>query len=253
MNADMGCSGQKVCSWCTALVRSVNRTGFRAKLATMPDVLSPPAEDFACRARRERVLMLGACVLMSLLLHLMLVWLWPGYGGAGVKTLRLRATFRSMPAAPLPEPPPVPVVAKEAVPELVQTAAYDKDLQPAMAETRSQKASPDMLPEESGGGRLSEYVPVEILSVKPRFLVDLREYIPASLDASEAGSIVLQLLIGADGEVDGVQVESSELSPRGTRRFIQRLDALKLQPGLRDGQPAKARWRMEFSFKAQTE
>ncbi|MDP5240350.1 hypothetical protein Q9Q94_12475 [Uliginosibacterium sp. 31-16] len=219
----------------------------------MPEALSPPAEDFSRRARHERLLVLGVCVLMSLLLHLMLVWLWSGYGGAGVKVARLRATFRSMPAAPLPEPLPTPVAAKEPVPEPVRRAASDKALQAGRPDIPSPQASPDVLPEDQGGGRLSEYVPVELLSVKPRFLVDLREYIPASLDASEAGSIVLQLLIGADGEVDGVQVESSELSPRGTRRFIQRLDALKLQPGLHDGQPAKARWRMEFSFKAPTE
>lgn len=200
--------------------------------------------------------MLGMCVLSSLLLHLMLLWLWPGYGGAGASTSRLRATIRSMPATPLPVmAPAAPQAAapRASVESSVQRASPVKASGSAVPETLSQQASADSLSEDSGGGRLSEYVPVEILTAKPRFLVDLSEYIPASLDASEAGRIVVQVLIGLDGEVDGVVIEHSELSPRGTRRFIQRLDALKLQPGLRDGLPVKARWRMEFNFSAQAD
>lgn len=224
----------------------------------MPSAFPPSFEVFARRISRERWCVLGICVLMSLLLHLTLVWLWPGYGGAGVRTARLRATIRSMPAAPLPVASPLPGVLPAAMPQdSVQTSARRtapvKTLGDAMPESRSHQAFSDSQPEESGGGRLSEYVPVELLSTKPRFLLDLREYIPASLDASEAGRIIVQVLIGPDGEVDGVVVENSELTPRGTRRFIQRLDALKLQPGLRDGLPVKARWRMEFYFSPQTD
>ena len=75
--------------------------------------------------------------------------------------------------------------------------------------SRAQHASPDGGAEESGGAGLSGYVPVELLTTRPRFLADLRETLPAALDASESGRIVLQLLVGADGAVDGVVVESS--------------------------------------------
>ena len=223
----------------------------------MPNALPQSPENFSLRAQRETWLVLGVCVLTSLLMHGMLVWLWPGYGGAGVRTARLRATIRSMPAAPLPLASPLPGILPAATPQgtvaSAQRTAPVKVPGDAEPESRSQQASADRQPEESGGVGLSEYVPVELLSTKPRFLVDLREYIPASLEASESGRIILQVLIGLEGEVDGVVVEHSELTPRGTRRFIQRLDALKLQPGLRDGLPVKARWRMEFNFSPQTD
>lgn len=224
----------------------------------MPNALSPPPENPECRARRETRLVLGVCALTSLLLHLMLVWLWPGYGGTGTRTARLRATISSMPATPLPVMSPTPLAPQAATPQdsvanSARRAAPVKAPGEAMPESPAQKVSADRLSEDSGGGRLSEYVPVELLSTKPRFLADLSEYIPASLEASESGRIVVQVLIGLDGEVDGVVIEHSELTPRGTRRFIQRLDALKLHPGLRDGLPVKARWRMEFNFSPQTD
>jgi len=224
----------------------------------MSSALQLSPETQSRHARQKSWQVLSACTLTSLLVHLMLIWLWPGYGGVGIGVPRLRATFRSMPAVPLPEASaagvfhvPVEVPPSSASANLTVRGVPAKP--PANTPPVRQTTPARQAEEESGGGRLSEYWPVELLDARPQFLVDMREYIPASLDGAESGRIVVQMLIGVEGEVDGVVLERSELTPRATRRFIQRLDALKLQPGLLDGRPVKARWRMEFDFSPVTE
>lgn len=210
----------------------------------MSDALPPLRTDFARQARREQQWVLGVCALTSLLAHLALFWLWSQPGGR-VGVASVSARLRSIAAAP-----------QVASPELALPMAGVKPAASAAAQAGSAPR-----PAEEGGaahhpaGRvappdLSDYTPVEQLTSRPRFLMDMREYVPASLDEHEVGRIVLQVLISEGGEVDGVVVESSELSPRGTRRFVQRLDALRLAPGMFDGQPVKSRWRLEFSFAA---
>lgn len=211
----------------------------------MPAARLPHAADPSGVLRLERGGRLGLCAALSALLHLLLLSLCSQPGAPGLPGVRLQASL-SRPAGLSPELASAVVLPPRDAPA-APLLAPSPPL--ALPETPvAQEAAPARLPGGAGGKVPDDYLPVEALTTRPRFLVDMREYIPASLDATEAGEVVVQILIAANGEVDGVVIERSDLSPRGTRRFIQRLDALQLAPGLLDGRPVKARWRLEFSF-----
>lgn len=217
--------------------------------------MSGQSSDIFDRMDRRHVTPLILCLILSMGVHLALLLGWQGYGSGGWVPARLHATLRSMPTPPLPLPSPLPPGANSpadvppAVPEPPGKASRQRAASSVSSSVSSSvQSGPVTAHDEGGGMQMSEYIPVELLDVKPHFLVDMNEYIPASLASSEAGRIIVQLLIGRQGDIDGVVVETSGLSAAGTRRFVQRIDALKVSPGQLEGQPVKCRWRMEFTF-----
>lgn len=200
-------------------------------MSVLPD--SSPAVCAAAPSRR----VLWAALAVSALLHLLLVlvWLLPPRGGvmtaAGGGALVARLAL----AAARPEPASQPeAVAPASKPALVEAAGT-----PVLA--RAAALAP-VLP----ASRAGDYLPVERLSRRPGFIGDVQSALLAGLDDADAGSVTLQLLIGADGRVDQVLVEASTLGEAGTRRLQQGLLAQRLQPGELDGQTVRSRWRLAF-------
>ncbi len=101
--------------------------------------------------------------------------------------------------------------------------------------------------EEQNGAPSNDYIPIELLDQRPVFLQDPGNTTSVLAD-SEHGRVIVQLLISEAGGVDSIVLESSELSAEATRRFLGLLGAVRLAPGVRDGNPVKSRWRMEFTF-----
>ena len=188
-----------------------------------------------------------AALLLSVLIHLMLFAMWPVFAFMGKPAAQLRVSLREM-ATPAPGTGTV----EKVLPVLGKLADGQKLVAPVLARPERSVASSVPGADQSGemhsaGARAEDYIPVELLDERPVFLRDLADYAP-TLDDSEHGEVVMQLLISATGEVDDVILESSELSADATRRFLQQLGAARLTPGMREAKSVKSRWRMEFTF-----
>lgn len=205
-------------------------------MSVLPD--SSPA---VCAEAASRRVLCGA-LSVSALLHLLLVPAWllsPGGSTATAGGGRALAA-RLLPAAALSVPASQPEKTAS-----VSTALLDEQVAaPASVPGRSvpgasgRASAPDARP--------GDYLPVELLSRRPGFIGDVQSALLAGLDDADAGSVTLQLLIGADGRVDQVVVEASTLGEAGTRRLQRGLLVQRLQPGELDGQPVRSRWRLAF-------
>lgn len=203
-------------------------------------------------------------VFLSLLLHLGLFVVWPGYGGQGMLPAvtgpelhaRLDTTLKSAVTPPRPilrsiapeifrraSDTPTPRASSAPLPKVVHPESVGKHLlQPAAADSTSAGA---------GMTGREDYVPVELLDVRPAFLQNVREMLLP--EGGEEGRVVLQLLVGDTGLVDAVLLERTDLSVARTREILQQLRAVRLSAGRLHGKPVKCRWRMEFSFASASE
>lgn len=205
-------------------------------LADLPESTSP------ADGPRQVWLNLAGAVLCSLLIHLWLFMLlaWPhphASGGAG-----LRATLQVQPASVVPPIRQV-ATAQSTAPDAREKEALSQNVAPAAALAGGREAS-DARPVDND----QPYLPAEFLDVRPVFPEDLEARISEGLDEKDAGRVVLQLLIGADGRVDDVELEESELGEQASLRLIENLSRLQLVPGQRSGKPVRVRWHLEFTF-----
>lgn len=200
---------------------------------TMPD---EPSVSLLDAFHRPKLWSGFAAVLCSVLIHLCVFLLWPYSSAPGAPAGVLRAGLYGLSQAPGPVLPEIPAVASRA-------PVTPNDVRPVPPAP----AGGSFLPAQSIA-RGDDYLSADQLEASPSFPDDMEDHILDSLDDSESGRVVVQLLVAADGSVDKVLLESSGLSEAGTQIFLKHLAALHLQPGMRDGRPAKARWHLEFNF-----
>lgn len=98
--------------------------------------------------------------------------------------------------------------------------------------------------------------PVPVIGAKPRTsaVVDARncskpDYPPASLRAQEAGLVVLQFLIGADGTAIDSKVDKTSGYRRLDEAARKALSLCKFTPGTEDGKPVQSWARIEYLWK----
>lgn len=166
-----------------------------------------------------------------------------GRGAAGRVLLHIRPLTREDATPPVSHPQ------KPARVPVQQTLEAPQRLEPNTASP----APPSVLPSPAQGSDeagVSAYIPSELLSTHPRILDTADAIMPPELGRTESGRLVVQLLVNETGEVDQVIVQGSELSPAGTRLFVQRLAQLHLAPGRMSDQPVKALLRLEFRLDA---
>jgi protein TonB len=77
------------------------------------------------------------------------------------------------------------------------------------------------------------------------------EYPPVSERLGEAGSVVLQLLVGVDGKVTDSKVESSSGYERLDKAAQAALSRCKFEPGTVDGVPSPAWAQLKYTFRPQ--
>lgn len=75
------------------------------------------------------------------------------------------------------------------------------------------------------------------------------DYPSVSERLGEAGSVVLQLLVGVDGKVSDSKVEQSSGYPRLDKAAVEGLSRCKFTPGSVDGVPAPAWAQIKYTFK----
>jgi hypothetical protein len=186
-----------------------------------------------------------AALAASLFLHLALFVVWPVFAFMGKPAAQLRAGLRSMPVLRAAQGG---VSATQSLrplsnPQGRQRVAGKMPQQAVLPET----SAIALRAEEQRGASSVDYIPIELLDQKPVFLQDPGDTTSVLADSGQ-GRVVVQLLISETGGVDRIVLESSELSTEATRRFLQQLGAARLMPGMRDANPVKSRWRMEFTF-----
>ena len=77
------------------------------------------------------------------------------------------------------------------------------------------------------------------------------EYPPVSERLGEAGSVVLQLLVGVDGKVTDSKVETSSGYERLDKAAQAALSRCKFEPGTVDGVPSPAWAQLKYTFRPQ--
>jgi len=186
-----------------------------------------------------------AALAASLFLHLALLAVWPVFAFTGKPAAQLRAGLRSMPVlrAAQGEVSATQSLRPLSNPQGRQRFAGEKPQQAVLPGTSAAARQA----EEQGGASSVDYIPIELLDQKPVFLQDPGDTMSELADSGH-GRVVVQLLISETGGVDRIVLESSELSTEATRRFLQQLGTVRLMPGMRDANPVKSRWRMEFMF-----
>ena len=189
--------------------------------------------------RREQRLLLVLCGLISLLVHLLLIVSEQkqGEGQGPVIRSRIQGSAERI------------ELVRQARPSSPSPPEAQADPIPPLQEAKGEEATAKAI-ESEGEGTREGYLPAEKLSTRPQFPPDMQALLAAVLEDSDEGRVVVTMLIAADGTPDRVELEYSELGFGASQRFVERLESLKLSPGLLEGQPVKTRWRLEFSFTA---
>lgn len=94
----------------------------------------------------------------------------------------------------------------------------------------------------------SEYFPFGELDRVPEPQEDVGIPPAAPSDLSGSGRTILVLFIAANGHVDKIEVESSELSSAHLERAIDSFRSATFLPAEKDGQPVNSRVRIEISY-----
>ncbi|HEX5804606.1 MAG TPA: hypothetical protein VFY24_16435 [Azospira sp.] len=215
-------------------------------------------------------------LLLSALLHALLLAL-PGFqsrplaGAAGDRldpgperassrfTVRLRGLDAAAPilpaepiAAPEPEPESRPPADRPADASVEPEPASEAVSSAGDAGPKSVAAEvplpilPDTLPR---GFDRAAYLPADQLDVRPS---PLQPVVIAFDDASgierERGQIVLVLFVGADGTVDLVDVERSDVPPAVSAIVAETFRAARMHPGMKSERPVPARMKVLVEF-----
>lgn len=73
---------------------------------------------------------------------------------------------------------------------------------------------------------------------------------PDALLGKPKASGVLVLYIGADGKIDRIEVERSDLPPAFEKAAVDTFMAARMQPGVKDGKASRARMKVLVEFEA---
>jgi TonB family protein len=94
------------------------------------------------------------------------------------------------------------------------------------------------------------YLPAGTLDTRPRPEAPVVVPFPdAQLTKSKVTGILV-LYIEADGRVDRVEVDQSDLPPAFEKAAIEAFRQARMQPGIKDGQPTRARMKVLVEFEA---
>lgn len=99
----------------------------------------------------------------------------------------------------------------------------------------------------------SDYLPTTLLDVQPVVIQDIPSDPPELLGRTETGSIILTLLIGANGAVDDAVVESSDLPDIFAQVARRDFLGMRFNPGVRNGQAVPSTMRVEMTIGLQAE
>ena len=93
-----------------------------------------------------------------------------------------------------------------------------------------------------------DYLPTTLLDVQPVVIQDLPSDPPELLGRTETGTIILTLLIGANGAVDDAVVESSDLPDIFAQVARRDFLGMRFNPGVRNGQAVPSTMRVEMTI-----
>jgi len=139
---------------------------------------------------------------------------------------------------------------------------------PRLAESHSQSAlndasaavvtaSPPLLLREDAtptiplppdAGRFGGYRASSELDVRPQPLVQIEPEFPSSAESTVSGRVVLLVLIGRDGKVDGVEVLTSEPSTEFGLNAKAAFERARFRPGEIQGRPEPSYLTIEVKF-----
>ena len=93
-----------------------------------------------------------------------------------------------------------------------------------------------------------DYLPMTLLDVQPVVIQDIPSDPPELLGRTETGTIILTLLIGANGAVDDAVVESSDLPDIFAQVARRDFLGMRFNPGVRNGQAVPSTMRVEMTI-----
>ena len=93
-----------------------------------------------------------------------------------------------------------------------------------------------------------DYLPTTLLDVQPVVIQDIPSDPPELLGRTETGTIILTLLIGANGAVDDAVVESSDLPDIFAQVARRDFLGMRFNPGVRNGQAVPSTMRVEMTI-----
>ena len=93
-----------------------------------------------------------------------------------------------------------------------------------------------------------DYLPTTALDVEPVVIQDIPSDPPELLGRTETGTIILTLLIGANGAVDDAVVESSDLPDIFAQVARRDFLGMRFNPGVRNGQAVPSTMRVEMTI-----
>lgn len=203
------------------------------------------------------------CLALSILLHALLLKL-PGFSpalfgggdgsGGGRVTVSLRVLDREVPTADValsPEP------AADPAPEVEASAAAPPDASPdeagnreTAAEIASSGAPLPVLPSSLPRGiDRDAYLASDSLDVRPvpeqPIVIGFDD--PARID-KDRGQVVLVLYVGADGRIDLVDIDRSDVPPDVAEIVAETFRAARMRPGRKDDRPVPARMKILVEF-----
>lgn len=111
-------------------------------------------------------------------------------------------------------------------------------------------AAADESPNEVAVGQAAQgdYLPTTLLDVEPVVIQDIPSDPPELLGRTETGTIILTLLIGANGAVDDAVVESSDLPDIFAQVARRDFLGMRFNPGVRNGQAVPSTMRVEMTI-----
>lgn len=92
------------------------------------------------------------------------------------------------------------------------------------------------------------YLAARELDVRPQIRTHVMPRYPAHVPPGTRGRVVLELLIGADGRVDAVNVERAEPGGLFEQAAVEAFAAARFAPAMKRGVPVPALLRVEVSF-----
>ena len=185
-------------------------------------------------------------VVASCALHGVVLWFFHtparGIGGAKVrwKSSRLEVTARYLGVQPAKPTPPAPPAAHAPTPAPEPTPPMNPD--PPTTTDATANTGP------VGLVAPSDYLPTALLDVEPLVIQDIPSDPPELLGRTETGTIILTLLIGANGAVDDAVVESSDLPDIFAQVARRDFLGMRFNPGVRNGQPVPSTMRVEMTI-----
>ncbi len=211
------------------------------------------------------------CLALSTLLHALLLKL-PGFApalfggsdgsGGGRVTVSLRVLDNAVPAADAalsPEPaanPPPEVEASAASPQdeapdhTPNDAPSEAGNREAAAESPSSGAPLPVLPSSLPRGiDRDAYLASDALDVRPApeqpIVIGFDD--PSRID-KDRGQVVLVLYVGADGRIDLVDIDRSDVPPDVAEIVAETFRVARMRPGRKDGRPVPARMKILVEF-----